>query len=251
MENILNGKTAIVTGGGRGIGAEICKVFCQEGAGVAVVDIDGNTAQATAQRLTDEGYKAMAIKADILDPRQVEKMVQTVRSAFGPIDILINNAGYGVGKKFAKTTPEDWAKDIGINIYGPLYCTKAVIDEMIERKYGKIITIVSDAGRTGEPGLPIYSAAKAGAIGFSRALAKDVGKDGINVNCVSLAAVKTPLMAKYLTPETEAKMVKLYPLRRLGLPEDVAYMVAFLSSDKASFITGQVIPVNGGFSTNN
>lgn len=247
MENILKGKVAIVTGGGRGVGAEICSVFAQEGASVAVVDIDGNTAEATAKKLTDTGYKAIAIKTDILDPQQVEKMVATVKEAFGPVDILINNAGYGVQKKFIDTTADDWAKDININIYGVLNCTKAVLGEMLERKYGKIINIVSDAGRVGEPMLPVYSAAKAGAIGFSRALAKDVGKNNINVNCVALSAIKTELIASILTPEKEEKMTKVYPMRRLGQPVDVAQMVAFLASDLTGYITGQVIPINGGY----
>jgi NAD(P)-dependent dehydrogenase (short-subunit alcohol dehydrogenase family) len=249
MENILKGKVAIVTGGGRGVGAEICSVCAQEGASVAVVDINEDTAQATAQKIINAGYKAIAIKTDILDSQQVEKMVATVKGNFGPVDILINNAGYGVRKKFSDTTADDWSRDIGINIYGVLICTKAVIGEMIEKKYGKIVTIVSDAGRVGEPLLPVYSAAKAGAIGFSRALAKDVGKNGINVNCVALSAIKTELIADRLTPEREAKMIKVYPMRRLGQPQDVAHIVAFLSSDLASFITGQVIPVNGGYAT--
>lgn len=247
MENILKGKVAIVTGGGRGVGAEICNVFVQEGASVAVVDIDGNTAEATAKKLTDAGYKAIAIKTDILDPQQVEKMVATVKEAFGPVDILINNAGYGVQKKFTDTTADDWAKDININIYGVLNCTQAVLGEMMERKYGKIVNIVSDAGRVGEPMLPVYSAAKAGAIGFSRALAKDIGKNNINVNCVALSAIKTELIAKILTPEKEGKMAKVYPMRRLGETADVAYMVALLASDLTSFITGQVVPINGGY----
>ncbi|AET68513.1 dehydrogenase of unknown specificity, short-chain alcohol dehydrogenase like protein [Desulfosporosinus orientis DSM 765] len=247
MENILKGKVAIVTGGGRGVGAGICSVFAQEGASVAVVDIDGNTAEATAKKLTDAGYKAIAIKTDILDPQQVEKMAATVKDAFGPVDILINNAGYGVQKKFSDTTPDDWAKDININIFGVLNCTKAVLGEMLERKYGKIVNIVSDAGRVGEPMLPVYSAAKAGAIGFCRALAKDVGKNNINVNCVALSAIKTELIASILTPEKEEKMTKVYPMRRLGQPEDVAHMVAFLASDLTGYITGQVIPINGGY----
>ncbi len=247
MENILKGKVAIVTGGGRGVGAGICSVFAQEGASVAVVDIDGNTAEATAKKLTDAGYKAIAIKTDILDPQQVEKMVATVKEKLGPVDILINNAGYGVQKKFTDTTADDWSKDININIYGVLNCTKAVLGEMQERKYGKIVNVVSDAGRVGEPMLPVYSAAKAGAIGFSRALAKDVGKSGINVNCVALSAIKTELIASILTPEKEEKMAKVYPMRRLGQPEDVAHMVALLASDLTGFITGQVIPINGGY----
>ncbi len=249
MKNMLNAKVAIVTGGGRGVGAEICRIFCQEGASVAVIDINEETAQQTANKLTESGGTAIALKTDVIDVSDVDRMVEKVLETFGRVDILVNNAGYGVGKRFNQTTKEDWDKDLGINLYAPLVCTRAVINKMIDQKYGKIVNIVSDAGRVGEPNIPVYSAAKAGAIGFSRALAKDVGKYGINVNCVALSTTKTPLIAGLLTPEVEAKMIKSYPLRRLGMPEDPAYAVTFLASDFASFITGQVLPVNGGYAT--
>lgn len=251
MENMLKGKVAIVTGGGRGVGREICRIFGQEGASVAVVDINEETARDTAKILEEARGKAIALKIDVTDGNEVEQMVNKVLEVYGRVDILVNNAGYGVNKRFNETTKEDWDKDIGINLYAPLHCTRAVIGKMIEQKYGKIITIVSDAGRVGEPHIPVYSAAKAGAIGFSRALAKDVGKFGINVNCVALGATKTPLISGRLTPEREAQMVKFYPMRRLGMPEDPAYAVTFLASDFAGFITGQVLPVNGGYSTGN
>jgi len=249
LGKILKDKVAVITGGGRGIGRQICLTFASLGARVAVLDVQMERAEETAALAAKEGVPTLALEADVTRGEAVERVFAAIYSEFGQVDILVNNAGLGVEKRFADTGREDWDLDIGVNLYGPLYCTKAIIRQMIDQRSGKIITIVSDAGRVGEPHLPVYSAAKAGAIGFSRALAKDVGKYGINVNCVAMGATRTPLIAGMLTPEVEAKLVKLYPLRRLATPEDAANAVAFLASDLAGFITGQVLPVNGGYST--
>lgn len=232
------------------MGEAVCLKFAELGALVAVADIVLEKAERTKKMITEKGGKALAVKVDVAKRDEVQAGVKRVLEEFGRIDILINNAGLGVEKCFAETDPEvDWQLDLGVNLYGVLNCTHAVIGYMIQQKSGKIVTTVSDAGRVGEPHLPVYSAAKAGAIGFTKALAKDVGKYGINVNCVALGATRTPLISTGLTPEREQKLARLYPLRRIGEPADAANAITFLASPYASFITGQVLPVNGGYST--
>jgi 2-hydroxycyclohexanecarboxyl-CoA dehydrogenase len=248
MDLLLKDRVAIVTGAGSGVGREITKVLCGEGAKVAAVDIKPEKAAETVELVKGLPGRATAYKADVINFEEFQGVVNRVISDFGQIDILVNNAGYGVYKNFEASTGQDWMIDININLIGVLNCTRSVINHMKERKYGKVLNIVSDAGRVGEPFLTSYSAAKAGAIGFSKALAKEVGRDGINVNCVALGTTKTPLIEPFITPEAEKKMLKRYPLGRLGLPADHAYLVAFLVSDRASWITGQVISVNGGYS---
>jgi 2-hydroxycyclohexanecarboxyl-CoA dehydrogenase len=248
MDLLLKDRVAIVTGAGSGVGREITKVLCGEGAKVAAVDIKPEKAAETVELVKGLPGRATAYKADVINFEEFQGVVNRVISDFGQIDILVNNAGYGVYKNFEASTGQDWMIDININLIGVLNCTRSVINHMKERKYGKVLNIVSDAGRVGEPFLTSYSAAKAGAIGFSKALAKEVGRDGINVNCVALGTTKTPLIEPFITPEAEKKMLKRYPLGRLGLPADHSYLVAFLVSDRASWITGQVISVNGGYS---
>ena len=248
MDLLLNDRVAVVTGAGSGVGREITKVLCGEGAKVAAVDINQEKAAETVELVKGLTGKAVAFNADVIDFQKFQEVTNRIISDFGHIDILVNNAGYGIYKNFDASSGQDWMIDININLIGVLNCTRSVINHMKERRYGKVLSIVSDAGRVGEPFLTSYSAAKAGAIGFSKALAKEVGRDGINVNCVALGTTKTPLIEPFLTPEAEKKMLKRYPLGRLGLPADHAYLAAFLVSDRASWITGQVISVNGGYS---
>ncbi len=249
MDLLLKGKVAVVTGAGSGVGREITNILCGEGVSVAAVDIVLEKARQTVKMVKDQPGKAIPYKADVINYQEFQETVARIISDFGQIDMLINNAGYGVFKKFDATTNQDWMIDININLIGVLNCTRSVIGHMKERKYGKILTIVSDAGKVGEPLLATYSASKAAAIGFTKALAKEVGRDSINVNCLGLGTTKTPLIEPFLTPEAEKKMLKRYPLGRLGLPGDSAYLAAFLVSDRASWITGQCFSVNGGYST--
>jgi NAD(P)-dependent dehydrogenase (short-subunit alcohol dehydrogenase family) len=248
MDLLLKDRVAVVTGAGSGVGREITRVLCGEGASVAAVDILEEKAGQTVELVKGLPGKAVAYKADVINLLEFQEAANRVISDFGHIDVLINNAGYGIYRNFDASTSQEWMIDININLIGVLNCTRSVINHMKERKYGKILTIVSDAGRVGEPFFTTYSAAKAAAVGFSKALAKEVGRDGINVNCVALGTTKTPLIEPFLTPEAEKKMLKRYPLQRLGLPADSAYLVALLVSDRASWITGQCFPVNGGYS---
>jgi NAD(P)-dependent dehydrogenase (short-subunit alcohol dehydrogenase family) len=248
MDLLLKDRVAVVTGAGSGVGREITRVLCGEGASVAAVDIFEEKAGQTVEQVKGLPGKATAFKADVIDLQQFQEVADRIISGFGHIDILINNAGYGLYQNFEASTGKDWMIDININLIGVLNCTRAVINHMKGRRYGKVLNIVSDAGRVGEPYFTSYSAAKAGAIGFSKALAKEMGRNGINVNCIALGTTKTPLIEPFLTPEAEKKMLKRYPLGRLGLPADHAYLAAFLVSDRASWITGQCFPVNGGYS---
>lgn len=248
MDLKLQDKVAIVTGGGSGVGREITRLFCAAGATVIVADLILEKGVQTTQMLSNLPGKAIAIKADVTKFAEVKEMIAGALKITGKVDILVNNAGFGILKNFNETTPDDWMVDLGVNLFGTLHCTREIINHMIERKYGKVINIVSDAGRVGQAFQATYSAAKAAVIGFSKSLAREVGIYGININCVSLGATKTPLIMPSITPEIEKRMVKAYPLQRLGLPEEPAALVVFLASDIAAWITGQVYSVNGGFS---
>ncbi|MFA5399036.1 MAG: SDR family oxidoreductase [Dehalococcoidia bacterium] len=248
MDLSFRNKVVVVTGGGSGVGREITRLFCEAGATIIVADLVLEKADETARILSGLPGKTIAMKADITNYVEVKEMMAEAVKITGKVDILVNNAGFGVLKNFGDTTPDDWMVDLGVNLFGTLHCTRELINHMIVRKYGKIINIVSDAGRVGEAFQATYSAAKAAVMGFSKALAREVGQHGININCVSLGATKTPLIMPFITPEIEQRLIKAYPLRRLGLPQEPAALVVFLASDSAAWITGQVYSVNGGFS---
>ncbi|MBW1682723.1 MAG: SDR family NAD(P)-dependent oxidoreductase [Deltaproteobacteria bacterium] len=267
MDLELKEKVALVTGSGQGVGREIAKVLAEEGAKVAVNDFFAERADAVAEEIIKSGRTAMGVQADITNLDQVMAMVATIKDALGPVDILVNNAGVPIPIRsgqmartvFAESDPIAWQKQIDLNMYGCLNCTHAVIHSMIERKEGKILSVISEAGRVGEVNLAVYSGAKAGILGFSKALAREVGRYRINVNCIAIGATAhegtKPLLDPDATPETDEilnKMLKAYPIGkgmgRIGRPSDAAYAIAFLASSKAAFITGQCLSVNGGFS---
>jgi 2-hydroxycyclohexanecarboxyl-CoA dehydrogenase len=246
----LKEKVAIVTGAAGGIGRAIALRFGSLGARVAVVDLKEVEGKETAALLEKEGNGGLFFKTDITDLVQVQEMVKNTLSAWGKVDILVNNAGWDRIEPFLKNTPDFWDKVIAINLKGPICCTRAVLDHMVERKYGKIVNISSDAGRVGSSGEAVYSACKGGIIAFTKTIARETARYAINVNCVCPGATDTPLLAAMTKGETGARiidaMVKVVPFRRLGKPEDVAGAVAFLASDEASFITGQTLSVSGG-----
>lgn len=254
----LKGRTALVTGAGQGVGRQVALHLAAHNAGgVLVNDFRAERAEAVAGEIRAAGGKAVAAPCDVTDLDAVTEMVRQGERALGPVDILVNNAGnagplHDVGntRPFWETGPEEWKHWLGTNLYGVLNCCRATVEGMMQRRYGKIVTVISDAGRVGEPHLAVYSGAKAGAAGFMRALAKAVGRAGVTANCVALAGVNTPGIAG-LVPDEESlkKVVKPLIIRRLGQPEDAANMILFLSSDASSWITGQTYPVNGGYST--
>jgi len=242
-------KVVIVTGAGRGIGKEIALSFAKAGAKVAVVDIDEESAKKTVDEIKAMGGEAAAYKVDISDYNQVKNMVDDVVKKYGKVDILVNNAAIWLVKPFKDTKPEDWEREIRVNYIGTLNCTHAVLHHMMERRYGRIINIVSDAGRVGEPWLANYSGTKGAIMGFSKALAKEVGRYNITVNCVSPGVTKTPGAEGFIKKFGEEKLAKAYPLGRLGEPKDVANAVLFFAADESGYITGQVLSVSGGYTT--
>ena len=260
MDLNLGGKTVIVTGGGSNIGRAIALSFAKEQANVVIADLDQVQGQKVVREASSLGGKSLAVKTDVTDYDSVVAMAKRTLDEFGRLDVLVNNVGWTLDRLFIEKPREEWEKEVNINFWGVLNCTRAVLDHMIERKYGKIISIGSDAGRMGEYREAVYAACKGGIIAMSKSLARELGRYGINVNvvCPGVTVPENPEfagemsmwkgpMAQVFTPEAQEKAAKTYPLRRLGKPEDVAGVVVFLASDAASFITGQTISVSGGY----
>jgi 2-hydroxycyclohexanecarboxyl-CoA dehydrogenase len=260
----LGGRAALVTGGGQGIGLETALLLARNGArAVAVNDLVPERARTAAAeiRKAAPGVETLACPADVTDERAVRAMVAEVEGALGGVDILVNNAGIpprealAVGPRtpFLDTTSADWEPWIRVNLYGVLYTTHAAVRGMVARGDGRIVTVISEAGRLGEAGLCAYSAAKAGAAAFSRALAKEVGARSVRVNCVALGITRTPSTEHWFRDDHAAMpeaMRRRHLLPRLGEPFDAAAAILFLASDASRWITGQTIPVSGGYSVN-
>jgi 2-hydroxycyclohexanecarboxyl-CoA dehydrogenase len=247
----LTGKTAIVTGGARGIGRGIATALAAQGAGVAIADIRADDAQNTVAEITKAGGKAMALHADITNLESVKAAVAGTREAFGPVDILVNNAGWDKMSPFVKTGPDLWDRIIAINYRGVLNFCYAVSGDMMSRNSGRIISIASDAGRVGSTGESVYAGAKAAVMGFSKSLARELARNGVTVNVICPGPTPTPLLDEMkkedpLAEKILSSMDKVIPLRRMGTPEDIAAAVVFLASAEAGFITGQIISVSGG-----
>ena len=243
----LEGKSAIVTGAAQGIGRAIVLTLARDGADVVLADIDVDLAGKVVDEIKDLGRKAIAMKVDVTKSADTRLMAEKTLDEFGKIDILVNNAGQGARERaslFADSTEDIWDFVITLNFKGVLNCCRAVIEHMMQWQSGKIVSVASRLGVIGAPGLADYSAAKAATIGFSRALAKEAASYGINVNCVSPGPIDTRDMDSK-PPEVVEMMKKNSGLGRLGKPEEVAHMVAFLVSDEANFITGQNFIVSG------
>jgi 3-oxoacyl-[acyl-carrier protein] reductase len=242
----LKDKKAIVTGAGQGIGRSIAIKFAQEGAAVAIVEMNPATGMETQREVEKLGGTALSLAVDVADPNQVQGMVKEVLGVWGRIDILVNNAGFDRAATLLKVKEEDWDAVLGVHLKGTFNCIQAVADHMIENCYGKIVNMSSVYGKSGAIAEISYSSAKAGLIGLTKSVARELAKYQINVNVVLPGLTLTPTIAKM--PEKYQNMfIEDTPLRRLGRPEEVANVVAFLASDEASYMTGAAVEVSGGW----
>lgn len=250
----IGGRVALVTGSGAGIGRAIGIQMARAGAEVWINDVDEARADTVVREIEADGGKAQLVVADVCDPAAVREMAATT----GPLDIIVNNAGTGVRAfdsggiplvPFAESDPADWEPVMRVNLTGVLHVTHAYLPDMIERGWGRVLTIVSDAGRKGERRQVVYGAAKAAAMGFTRGLAAEVGRQGITVNCIALGSMRHGALAAAVDadPELERKLTGAYPVGRLGRVDDPAPLAVLLCSDAAEWITGQVYPVDGGY----
>lgn len=253
----LAGKRVIVTGGASNIGRAISLGFAAEGAGVLIADIDEEQARRVAAEAPDG--RIITHRTDVSDAESVTSMVDRAIQSLGDVDILVNGAGWTIDRLFLEKPREEWEKEIGIDIWGFINTTRAVLDRMVENRYGRIVSIGSEAGRMGEWREAVYSGTKAGIMAMSKAIAREVGKYGITLNVVSpgfvpgnpetsgAESIWAGQQGAQFTPEVLEKVAKNYPLRRVGTPEDVVPAVLFLASDRASYITGQTLSVSGGY----
>jgi 3-oxoacyl-[acyl-carrier protein] reductase len=240
----LSGKVAIITGASRGIGRQTALTLAGAGATV-VLTSRGDAAGAVAAEVTAAGGQALALAADVADAEAVQRVIETANEKFGRIDVLVNNAGITRDQLLLRMKREDWDAVVATNLTGTFLCTQAVLRTMLKQRSGRIISISSVVGQSGNPGQTNYAATKAGIIGFSKALAREVASRSITVNVVAPGLIDTD-MTRDISSDAQANWASAIPLGRLGTPDDVAAAVCFLASDAAGYITGQVLAVNGG-----
>ena len=239
-------KVAVVTGGAQGIGRAIAETLAQGGANVVVADLQVEKAEATAKEITaNTGQQALAVEVDVADSASAKAMIDRAIAEFGRIDILVNNAGTTRDNLIMRMKEADWDLVLNVNLKGAFNCSKAAIRSMMKQHYGRIINITSVSGLAGQAGQTNYSSSKAGLIGFTKALAKEVGSRNITVNAIAPGYIET-VLTDDLPQELKDLALKMTPVGRFGEPQDIANAVAFLASDEVSFITGQVLSVDGG-----
>jgi 2-hydroxycyclohexanecarboxyl-CoA dehydrogenase len=255
MMQRFEGETVVVTGGGGGIGGATCRRFAREGARVAVFDLNLEAAETVAAGIRADGGQATAFRCDITDRQSVDAAVSAAEADLGPIDVLVNNAGWDVFKPFTKTEPVQWDKLIAINLIGALHMHHAVLPHMAARKKGRIVNIASDAARVGSSGEAVYAACKGGLVAFSKTIAREHARHGITVNVVCPGPTDTALFADYKegagNPEKLMEaFTRAIPLGRIGQPDDLPGAVLFFASQDAAYVTGQVLSVSGGLTMN-
>ncbi len=247
----MTARVALVTGGGRGIGRAIVAALAAQGRNVAVADIRTDDAEESAAAARALGVEARAYRIDITDPDAVAEGILAVTDELGPIDILVNNAGWDELKPFVTTDEAFWAKVVAINYMGPVRMTHAVLPGMMERRWGRIVSIGSDAGRVGSSLEAVYSGCKGGVIAFMKTIAREAARSGVTANTVCPGATNTPLLDEIVGAGSDGAkvigaMTRAVPMKRLGEPEDLAAAVAYFTSDAAGFVTGQTLSVSGG-----
>jgi len=245
VQKLLENKVAVVTGAGRGIGEAIARRLAGEGAAIAVCDVMLDTAQQVATSLGKSGTKANAYAVNVTDSKQVKEVCDKIVADFGRVDILVNNAGITRDGLLLRMSDEDWDAVLGVNLKGAFLFTRSLCRTMLQQRSGVIVNIASIVGMTGNAGQANYSASKAGLIGFTKTIAKELASRGIRSNAVAPGFIKTPMTDK-LGEEARKALTDYIALKRLGLPEDVANVVLFLASDLSGYVTGQVIAVDGG-----
>lgn len=241
----LDGKTAVVTGAASGIGRATAEALAAAGAHVLLGDIAETAGAEAAAGIRARGGGADFVRLDVTDPDSIASFQREAYARRGHVDVVANVAGWGRIEPFVKNTPDFWRKVIDLNLYGPIAVTRAFLDPMIERKAGKVVTVASDAGRVGSLGESVYSGAKGGAIAFTKSLAREMARFGINVNCVCPGPTDTPLLAAVPEKHREA-FIRVTPMQRLAKPSEIADAVLFFASARSDFITGQVLSVSGG-----
>jgi NAD(P)-dependent dehydrogenase (short-subunit alcohol dehydrogenase family) len=248
----FQGRVVVITGGGSGLGRALAHSFAAEGAAVVVADVVGDHATAVADEISEVGGRSLAHTADVTDASDVEAMVETTREAFGPVEILVNNAARATDADFLDLSEETWEEDVAITLKGPFLCSQAVLADMTENRSGVILNIASVNALT-YFGNEAYSAAKAGILSLTRSLAVRYGPFGVRVNAIAPGTLRTPAweQRRQKDPEVLERVSRWYPLGRVGEPEDVAGAALFLASDEASWISGAVLPVDGGLTAGN
>jgi 3-oxoacyl-[acyl-carrier protein] reductase len=248
MDLQLRGKAALVTGGASGVGRDIARALAEEGAMVAVnYHRSADAAAALVRDIAAAGGRAIAVGADVADGAAVAAMMARVTGEFGRLDILVNNAGVALRRPFAQQTPEDWRRQIDVCLYGAIHCCHAAAPHLEQSGSGRIVCLIGDSSRVGEAGLALVAAARAGVIGLAKSLAREFGRFGTTVNVIALGLIETDHDRDWVEANRE-RLVRLYPLRRLGQAGDVAPTVALLASPLAGWITGQTLSISGGYS---
>jgi 2-hydroxycyclohexanecarboxyl-CoA dehydrogenase len=244
-------RAALVTGAGRGIGRAIALALAEDGRSVAVTDLLGDEARAVAGEIAKRGGSAVAVELDVTDPASVRGGVEMAESSLGPIEILVNNAGWDELRPFIDTDEAFWERVLQVNFKGALRMTHALLPGMVDRGFGRIVSIGSDAGRVGSSLESVYSGAKGAVIAFTKTIAREAARDGVTANVVCPGPTDTPMLAGIVAAHEDAQrvigaMTRAVPMRRLAQPEEIAAAVAFFASERAGFITGQTLSVSGG-----